>query len=244
MANLLDAPKTMLWTSGIHLISPVSFERQFWISVCLCFEKRSCGGLTKPTVLIMSPAYFLNMMNLREGQTHRYSSSFGVGFGHYFWFSFLILLEVPWLVHVFNLAENCHAKTDGKHSSYKMWNLVFCFVLSGELARQRKEPAALPIPGMCFEMSKAYKIQMRTTMSEIVGGVLAGTLGGRGLRLGLHPCFSSIPTMQKPVCGFFSFWMDEQWEKKHLYFRKQPPKLESKPLVVFLSFNHGNFSSQ
>lgn len=81
-------------------------------------------------VFIRSPAGFLNMIGLREGQTHRYSSSFWVGFRHYF-LSFIFIfffLKVPWLILGLSLAENCHAKTDEKHSSYRMRILVFAFV--------------------------------------------------------------------------------------------------------------------
>lgn len=140
---------------------------------------------------------FLKMMDLRVGQPHRYFSSLGVGSRHHFLSSVFVLLKVRGLVLVFSLAENCHAKTDGKHSYYKMRNLVF--VLPGELARQRKEPEILLSSAVCSEMSGAYKTQSRAAMSET--WKIAGTLEIKA-KVELYLCFCGVPRTQTETCVF------------------------------------------
>lgn len=106
--------------------------------------------------LVKSPACFSKNDGFEGGSTPQIfwlAWGLGGGFRHHFLSSVFVLLKVPQLVLVSSLPKNCHAKTDGEHSSYKMRNLMF--VLSRELARQRKEPAILPSSAGRSEMSRA-----------------------------------------------------------------------------------------
>lgn len=116
------------------------------------------------------------------------------------------------------------------------------FVFSGELARQRKEPAILASSAMCAEMSEAYKAQSRAVMSET--WKVAGMLEIKA-KAELYLCFCGVPRTQTEasIFVFFNGWTGKGG-KKLLYFRKYLPRLEGSPFMIFVSFNHGNLSSQ
>lgn len=91
--------------------------------------------------LVKSPACFSKNDGFEGGSTPQIfwlAWGLGGGFRHHFLSSVFVLLKVPWLVLVSSLPENCQAKTDGEHSSYKMRNFFFvCFVKGISQAKER-----------------------------------------------------------------------------------------------------------